>query len=840
MQSIGNMAKIFFLLILILLMNIVEVYADSKKQPKDSEYFDLVVIPDTNDNGNSILRFEVGNDSCGYMVQSPVDKNNRYYIFTTKKWIRVTDAKLGKTTNVQYKRGFDYQISEETWKEGGKKANEINESYRSEGYILVQNIVDDNKYKFTLQNKLNGKEYHFEVIPSDYLKLKDITVTINNRDRDAKAKKALLTSKEIKLDKDKSDTIRVSAGDSVKIKVIRKARGILNSVKFNDTILKKAYFRCGQDENSKEIDDIVQTTASINFDSISMPTVKKVEYYKLNVYYSTIEENVLVGKEKTIIIEINPLPAIAIFGVDLNITYLIIAIIVALLVIGVIIFVLRRKKRDKKDVQADSTPGNNLHWEGKSELETKITMTESKTNNEVNKLDSTPVVDDSAKSVFKNIKDSEIAEFMLGYLSSTFPKIDANADIKEIETYINKLWVRRFCNEWNSKHSENQIPGDSFSVEGIFKTIETGYIGPNARAKLDEYDTGKIRETKGYIEVLRKFKEEIANQTWRSAYTNAKEEVVVPIKSLLNELGYEVASVEDSADMNQLKYVIEDSIRKGAETVNKLQNSIIELEDKVAVNENTLDEALKEQERGLKTIYQQELDAKQNTIDLLNDTIEHNSEEIIHLQNVAHDDCNGYIDIVIKQIAAVSECMNCLLNGAINASGDDSQYSNVLRNAKESFVRFNESVYNSNNKDKWRDNSYSLFNVRKDLQGFVEEGLRINGWINIISYLNLYAGATAELNESFRNNGVSSAELSRCYSEIQKLLGMFGVLVMVPHLLYEKFDKNYYKHENGDRWITTYSSTLSPKDYDGRIFDMSNVGYQIDDDEYNKPKVFYN
>ncbi len=837
MQSTGNLAKIFFLLTLTLLMNNVEVYADNEKKPNESEYFDLVVTPDTNKNGKSILTFKVSNDSCGYMVQSPVDKNNRYYIFTTKKWIRVTDAKLGKTTNVKYKTGFDYQISKGTWKKGGDSANEINESYRSEGYILVQNIVDNNKYKFTLQNNLNEKEYDFEVIPSDYLKLKNITVTINNRDRDAKKKDALLTLVDVNFNENKLDTVKVYAGDLVKIKVRRKARGVLNSVKFNDVILDNSYFLYKEDKEHREIDDIVQTTASINFDSVQMPIVEKIEYYKLNVYYSTIEENELVGKEKTIIIEVNPLPAIGILRGDINITYLIIAVIATLLVIGVIIFVLCRKKCKN---QADLNLGNNLHWVGKSESETMSAENESNTNNEVTKLDSTPVVDISTKSIFKNIKDSDVAEFLLGYLSSTFPKIDANADIKEIETYINKLWVRKFCNEWNSKHSENQIPGDSFSVEGIFKTIETGYIGPNARAKLDEYDTGKIRETKGYIEVLRKFKEEIANETWRSAYTNAKEEVVVPIKSLLNELGYEVASVEDSADMNQLKSVIKDSIRKGAETVNKLQNSVRELEDKIADNENTLDAALKERERGLKTIYQQELDAKQNTIDSLNDTIEQKSGEIIHLQNVAHDDCNGYIDIVIKQLATVSECMNCLLNGAINASGDDSQYSNVLRNAKESFMRFNESVYNSNNKDKWRDNSYSLFNVRKDLQGYVEEGLRINGWINIIAYLNLYAGATAELNENFRNNGVSSAELSRCYSEIQKLLGMFGVSVMVPHLLYEKFDKNYYKHENGDKWITTYSSKLSPRDYDGIIFDMSNVGYQIDDEEYNKPKVFYN
>lgn len=842
MKSMGNMAKIFFLLSLTMLLNIVEVYADKKvQQPKEGEYFDLVVTPNTDDNGKPILTFKAGNDTCGYMVQSLTETDKRYYIFTTKKWIRVTDAKLGSTTNVKYAKGFDYQVNNGAWKEGGNNVNELNKAYRSEGYILVENIKDDKEYKFSLLNYSGEKEeYKFLVVPRDYLELNDITVNLKNRDRDAEANEALLISKDVKFDKDKSDTIKVSSGDFVKIKVKRTARGVLDCVEFNDEILENSYFLYRQEKEHHDVDDMVQTTASINFDSVAMPIVEKVTHYELTICYSTMEKDKFVNKEKTIIIEVNPLRSSILSG-ELNITYLIIAIVAALLVIGVIIFVLRRKKNNKVEVQADSKPDTKLHWMGNSEPESKSTEGESKSNtnpdpdsdSDIIKSDSSPAIDINSKSVFKNIQDSEVAEFVLKYLSLTFPVMDSNIDIKDLESYINKLWVRRFCNAWNNKHSENQIPCDSFSVEGIFKTIETGYIGPKSRAKLDENDPGKLRETSGgYISVIQK----IFNNGWTSGCSNVREE----IKSLLNDLGYEVASVENGAAMEQLKSVIDDSIRKGAETIKELKNSVAELEAKVAANDSTLDNALKEKEESLNSIHQQALDAKQSTIESLNETIEQKNSEIVHLQSVSHDDCNGYIDIVIKQITTISDCMSSLLNGAINASGDDSQYSNVLRNAKESFVRFKELVSNCDNKDKWRDNSYSLYSVRKDLQGFVDEGLRINGWINIISYLNLYAGATAELNETFLNNGVSAAELSRCYSEIQKLLGMFGVTVMVPHLLYEKFDKNYYKHENGDRWITTYSSKLSPKDFDGRIFDMSNVGYQIDDEEYNKPKVFYN
>ena len=838
MKSMGNMAKIFFLLSLTMLLNIVEVYADKKvQQPKEGEYFDLVVTPDTNDNGKPILTFKAGNDTCGYMVQSLTETDKRYYIFTTKKWIRVTDAKLGSTTNVKYAKGFDYQVNNGEWKEGGSSANQISTRStvnRSEGYILVDKIKVNNgnnhdEYKFLLDNHSgNNEKYEFLVVPRDYLKLKNITVRLTNIN--------IGKVDTIKLDKDKPDTIKVSAGDFVTIKVKREARGVLDCVEFNDEILENSYFLYRQEKGYHDVDDMVQTTASINFDSVRMPDI--VSHYRLTICYSTMEKDKFVNKEKTIIIEVNPLRSSILSG-ELNITYLIIAIVAALLVIGVIIFILRRKKNNKVEVQADSKPDTKLHWMGNSEPESKSTEGESKSNtnpdpdSDIIKSDSSPAVEINSKSVFKNIQDSEVAEFVLKYLSLTFPVMDSNIDIKDLESYINKLWVRRFCNEWNNKHSENQIPCDSFSVEGIFKTIETGYIGPKSRAKLDENDPGKLRETSGgYISVIQK----IFNNGWTSGCSNVRED----IKSLLNDLGYEVASVENGAAMEQLKSVIDDSIRKGAETIKELKNSVAELEAKVAANDSTLDNALKEKEESLNSIHQQALDAKQSTIESLNETIEQKNSEIVHLQSVSHDDCNGYIDIVIKQITTISDCMSSLLNGAINASGDDSQYSNVLRNAKESFVRFKELVSNCDNKDKWRDNSYSLYSVRKDLQGFVDEGLRINGWINIISYLNLYAGATAELNETFLNNGVSAAELSRCYSEIQKLLGMFGVTVMVPHLLYEKFDKNYYKHENGDRWITTYSSKLSPKDFDGRIFDMSNVGYQIDDEEYNKPKVFYN
>lgn len=228
---------------------------------------------------------------------------------------------------------------------------------------------------------------------------------------------------------------------------------------------------------------------------------------------------------------------------------------------------------------------------------------------------------------------------------------------------------------------------------------------------------------------------------------------------------------------------------------------------------------------------------KDAEITSLNATIQEKDGVISQKDAEAHLDCASYVEQIMRASDNIRLMIDRLCVSTSNAANNLSI--NAMNKVQAGFERFVTKAKQSH-EEQWQLASCRMSQVIAELQECIKPGLKESGWVNIISYLNLYAGASKELNDLFKEKGLVPTELSRLYAEIQSFIGMFGVKVVVPNLLADTFDEANFEFANADQWISVFAPSMRPRDYETRIFDMSCIGYQIDGGEYVKPKVYFN
>ena len=228
---------------------------------------------------------------------------------------------------------------------------------------------------------------------------------------------------------------------------------------------------------------------------------------------------------------------------------------------------------------------------------------------------------------------------------------------------------------------------------------------------------------------------------------------------------------------------------------------------------------------------------KDAEITSLNATIQEKDGVISQKDAEAHLDCASYVEQIMRAFDNIRLMIDRLCVSTSNAANNLSI--NAMNKVQTGFERFVTKAKQSH-EEQWQLASCRMSQVIAELQECIKPGLKESGWVNIISYLNLYAGASKELNDLFKERGLMPTELSRLYAEIQSFIGMFGVKVVVPNLLADTFDEASFEFANADQWISVFAPSMRPRDYETRIFDMSCIGYQIDGGEYVKPKVYFN
>lgn len=874
--------KIPLFLSLLMFMG-VNVSAQQVEEPKPGTYFDLQVYRDSTGN----VLFQVGSDSCG-LLRNPNDykdsRDKRYWIFTTKNFIRVSEKDSSCVSGISAVEPFDILVVKGECQTGKHITKD-----QPRGYKNITNIQE---------NSTNG-ERKFELCDKDQ---SFSFLIVNTEDWNKKIEMTISSQTQVDttmtLCSDTTFCERAYAiGDTLNLKLTRERRALICSMSLNEKEL-PGRFALGKFDDRKN-DDIVYPTASLNIDTLVLDKTDNDRWVlEANVCY--LKNGKLEKDVRYIVIPMMAEPE----GWNAIIRWCsshigIIFICIGAICGGVIgIIVLWDKPKKKKRQEEEKRKEEEKKREKEEEARRKEEQDKNKKEGippplesdkpkieesvEGNQEEDMEIVPESDK-YFEYLTNADAAQLLKEYLTIIYEKNIDKRRPKELYRKTYNSWVTKFCKEWNGQNLDNEIPESEFTIENIFSYINKGYIKPADKQKLEEELRACGSPQDSYFTLLEKYKTKQLNEGYQNAVSEYKKEVCKKLKDILSILREQHFTVGDNSDdtVDELVNSICISIRQGMQQdelqakVNGLEEEIksmtkahkeeLENRDTEKQTEQTtlkkqfqeekqkalktkdeeyknkierLNQEHKEAIKDLNKAQEKEKVTLTNNIGKLNNIIDKKNEQITELKNSLQDDCLYFIGEFCKQIDKVDATLQQLVESTSIMNGNGNKCANIVKKAQESFVKFSEQVKQRNSKEYWRRDTVKLPEVIADLQNFVEMGLRSTGWVNIVSYLHLYAGATAQLNELFNKEGLHTYKLNSLFYDIVKLLGLCGVKIMLPSLLVEKYNDEYFSYENADQWIQTFSPDLRPRDYASKIFDMSRIGYQIDGKDEVKAKVY--
>ena len=112
------------------------------------------------------------------------------------------------------------------------------------------------------------------------------------------------------------------------------------------------------------------------------------------------------------------------------------------------------------------------------------------------------------------------------------------------------------------------------------------------------------------------------------------------------------------------------------------------------------------------------------------------------------------------------------------------------------------------------------------LQEIFVKYLRPSGWMNHTAQLFAYS-RLPQLCQQLQQSGVHIATLEQLTGQVQALLGAADMSMTIPAVLATHFDRDAYNYQNGDVWINKMFSGITQRDYEGKVFDILQVGYTI-------------
>ena len=861
------------------------------EEPKPGTYFDLQVYRDSTGN----VLFQAGSDSCG-LLRNPNDykdsRDERYWIFTTRELIRISEKDTAKVSGVSAVTPFDFLVLNDVYQQGKSGSKPINKQ-RPRGYKVVKNITrnDRGEQIFELQGSNSNETFSFFIVNAEDWN-KEIKMTISSCSQTQVDTTMILCS----------DTIfckrAYAIGDTLNLKLTRTTRGaFIRSVSLDGNEL-NGKFALGKSGGKREKDDIVYTTASLNIDSLVLGAPDNAQWI-LTTNVSYLKNGKLENDVFNVVI---PMKASQEEGdIDKIIrwcnSHINIIIIYGGFISGVIVSIIfyfflwekpKKKKRQEEEKREKEEEARRKEEQNKNKKEGITPTLESdkpKIEESVggNQEEDMEIVPESDK-YFEYLTNADAAQLLKEYLTIIYGENIDKRRPEELDRKTYNSWVTKFCKEWNRQNLDNKIPESQFTIDNIFSYINKGYIKPVDKRELENELRPCGLPQDSYFILLKKYKTKQLNAGCQNAVSEYKEEVCKKLKDILSILGEQHFTVGEDLGhtVDELVNNICTSIRQGMQQdelqakVNGLKEEIKsmtkvheeELKNKDTerqIEQDTLKEQFqKEKQDALETkdreykdkiknlneehqkaikdlneAQEKEKVTLTNDIDKFKNTIIEKDNQITKLEYSLQDDCLYFIGEFCKQIDKVGAILQQLVESTSVMSGNDSKCANIVKKAQGSFVKFSEQVKQSNNKEHWLSGTVKLSEVIADLQNFIEMGLRSTGWVNIVSYLHLYAGATAQLNEMFNEEGLYTYQLNSLFYDVVKLLGLCGVKIVLPNLLVEKYNDEYFDYENADQWIQIFSPDLRPLDYASKIFDMSRMGYQIDGKDEVKAKVYF-
>jgi len=150
-------------------------------------------------------------------------------------------------------------------------------------------------------------------------------------------------------------------------------------------------------------------------------------------------------------------------------------------------------------------------------------------------------------------------------------------------------------------------------------------------------------------------------------------------------------------------------------------------------------------------------------------------------------------------------------------------------------------------KDEYRSKKdISSDEIKADIINLLQHwyGLGRSGWINRLMIFLSYS-RIPNIKEQMKEHWIDVTLLEEIWSDVKEMLNEIGMEFIIPSVLTDAFDKNLFEYKNSDTKISVFFPDISVRDYKWFIFDISEVGYTIEDKDGNiidskKPVVYYN
>lgn len=755
---------------------------------------------------------------------SPGNPDRQYYLFTTHKYAKITLE--NDSLELTYDGHFDFQRKKETDKitTGKNNSDQLGKDIpRAEGWIILKG-----KEKLIFTD--NNNTHTFLLSPIDSFR-NELSLHVDGT--------------RVNID---NDTIKIHEGDTITLKVGRYRRGLLKRIAWSD---------------NTPICDSIETEQSAKYTSYEWDTIVAIPHEaKINslliqcAYFDKDKREWLDNAEISI--------PVVVLSDQSNSSHSIILWLV-LAVIIMILFdacVFKKNKIAKKRVQTPATEENktqNPSQGPNNSTENGIGTQNGDEDKQEDKNEEKQNSEDKHKTEenYDKFHEQKQPSWQEQFINAWNKECISPRLKEEDAPRLIQIFVEGYLDEekraewdvmqqWKSQIIKDYKLKENTSFEDIVSTYENdiyqkGYNDNNKSRENKESDANALKYKAEWKAML----EELNKKYHVSIDLNILETKIEDLHSLIIEKIKEITTqaddIEKETTLNELKEKHQNDVEKLLQKEKEIRELKKEHENELQKKDREKETALNELKEKHKADVRKQAETHTTEIENLEKNIQTKEEALKELKKHACDEKNEALDNFIAKAQDISRRLDSLYQSACELSGESSKYANAIRNAVDSNKRFMAQLQQKNSPEEWRGQESTWPEIRIAIRDLAMNGLKSSGWINIICYLNAYAGATDELNATFAENGLSPEELNMLQASVMELVGMLGIKIVVPHLLTDKFKEEYFKFDNADQWIRTFTSNLNPKDYADtkKIFDVSRIGFQVEGESYEKPKVFY-
>ena len=472
--------------------------------------------------------------------------------------------------------------------------------------------------------------------------------------------------------------------------------------------------------------------------------------------------------------------------------------------------------------------------------------------------------DKDCQQVPLSIATEQSSEIQSEDYSVVFQSFRQNDILKDNEDWRAVNWDERLqlhainkcicC--WNCMYPDEAVDENMNTLDDFLRLIHSGFVGINNREKLDDWFQETAVEfnwdirsmewlqnpkrfltvakvgMKRYYEQLDKKIEKVLLDVLNEWQSKQDENTVLSLHKRIEELEAEKESLSaEVIRINKENELLSSSLQEAIKNYQILKDEydkktreLVEANKKV----EKLSVDLQEAERKL-----EELQSKNEELAIDSANL---SEVIGNLEEIRKQWIVGFF----TKLDEIGLELNEMVQKVADTNPESSIYRNLLERASTSYATTREEVIPPKAQPDWKGGMIEVKEMVRQIQSVLQGSLKRNGWVNILTYLNCYSYIPQVVTE-FNTHALNVLQLGRLHSLVIALLEKIQISMFVPRLLVDQFDNNYYEFKNSDTWINKFCPAISPRDYAGKVFDLIQVGYQIQGNEQTscKPIVVY-